>query len=71
MIHLFRQRTTDPELTFVANEIAWVVEQIIDNSSHNAEMLAVIKPCEELVIHCLSNYESWNNVVTIKHNSHP
>lgn len=65
------QRNADPELTLAANEVAWMVEQLIEQPLHNAETLSAIKPREELVVHRLSNYENWDNVVAIKHVSHP
>ncbi len=65
------QRDADPELTLNPNEVSWMVEQIIDNPSITAEELSEIKPREEIIVHRLSPYERWDNVIALKHESHP
>lgn len=65
------QRDADPELTLSANEVAWMVEQVIDNPSTTAEDLSKIKPRKEIIVHRLSPYEKWDNVIALKHESHP
>lgn len=65
------QRSADPKLTLTADEVAWMVEQIIDNPSITAEDLSKIKPREEIIVHRLSPYEKWDNVIALKHESHP
>lgn len=65
------QREADPELTLTAGEVAWMVEQIINNPAITAEDLSAIKPREEIIVHRLAPYERWDNVIALKHESHP
>lgn len=65
------QREADPKLTLTAGEVAWVVGQIIDNPTTNAETLSEIRPRKDIVIERHAPFERWDNIIAIKHNSHP
>ena len=65
------QRDADPALTIHPDEVAWMVGQIIDNPLTNAEALAEIKPRKEIVIQRHAPFERWDNVIALKHESHP
>ena len=65
------QRSADPATTLTADEVAWVVEQWIDNPSATAETLAEIKPRSEIVIKRHAPFERFDNVIAIAHESHP
>lgn len=65
------QRDADPELTLAAGEVAWMVGEVIKNPGTTAEALEEIKPREEIVISRHAPFERWDNVIAIKHNSHP
>jgi NAD(P)-dependent dehydrogenase (short-subunit alcohol dehydrogenase family) len=65
------QRKIEPELCLKADEVAWLVEQIIENPATTAEELAKIKPRKEVVVKRHAPFERWNNVIAIAHESHP
>jgi NAD(P)-dependent dehydrogenase (short-subunit alcohol dehydrogenase family) len=65
------QRVIEPQLCLRADEVAWVVEKIIENPATTAEELAQIKPRKDIVLKRLANYEKWPNVIAIAHESHP
>jgi len=65
------QRTIEPQLCLKADEVAWVVEQIIDRPDTNAEELAKIRPRHDIVVKRHAPFERWANVIAIAHESHP
>lgn len=65
------QRSIEPELCLTADEVAWMVEKLIEVPSLTAEDLAQIKPRPEIVVKRLAPYERWSNVIAIAHESHP
>ncbi|HVU25295.1 MAG TPA: SDR family oxidoreductase [Opitutus sp.] len=65
------QRVIEPDLCLRADEVAWVVDQIIDNPAVTAEDLAKIKPRADIVVKRHAPFERWNNVIAIAHASHP
>lgn len=65
------QRNADPDLTLSPEQVAWMVGELIDNPDHNAESLAAIKPHKDIVIERHAPFERWDNVVAMKHVSHP
>jgi NAD(P)-dependent dehydrogenase (short-subunit alcohol dehydrogenase family) len=65
------QRSADPNLTLTANEVAWMVDKILENPTITAEELSAIRPREEIIVHRLSPYEKWDNIIALKHESHP
>jgi NAD(P)-dependent dehydrogenase (short-subunit alcohol dehydrogenase family) len=65
------QRTIEPELCLKADEVAWMVERLIEAPASTAEDLARIKPRPEVVIKRLAPYERYANVIAIAHESHP
>lgn len=65
------QRTIEPALCLKADEVAWVVEELIRNPSATAETLAAIKPRQDIVVKRHRPFEAWDNVVALAHVSHP
>lgn len=65
------QRTIEPELCLRADEVAWLVERVIDAPFATPEDFALEKPRGEIVVKRLAPYERWPNVVAIAHESHP
>lgn len=65
------QRTIEPHLCLKADEVAWVVEQIIKNPAATAETLAAIKPRQDIVIKRQAPFKRWDNVIALAHESHP
>jgi NAD(P)-dependent dehydrogenase (short-subunit alcohol dehydrogenase family) len=65
------QRTVDPKSSLRADDVAWLVEQMMDNPSAAAEDLARDKPRQDIVVKRHSPFERWNNVIAIAHESHP
>lgn len=65
------QRTIEPHLCLKADEVAWVVEQIIDHPDTTPEALATIRPRHDIVIKRHAPFERWNNVIALAHESHP
>ncbi len=65
------QRTIEPALCLKADEVAWVVEQLIKHPAATAETLAAIKPRADIVVKRHRPFEAWDNVVAIAHSSHP
>lgn len=65
------QRTIEPALCLGADEVAWMVEKLIEVPSLTAEDLAQIKPRSEIVVKRLAPFERWSNVIAIAHESHP
>ena len=65
------QRVIEPELCLTADEVAWMVEQLLLDPTLVAEDLARIRPRKEIVVKRLSPYEKWSNVIAIAHESHP
>jgi NAD(P)-dependent dehydrogenase (short-subunit alcohol dehydrogenase family) len=65
------ERTIEPALCLQADEVAWLVERLIDSPASTAEDLAQIKPRSEVVIKRLPPYERYANVIAIAHESHP
>jgi NAD(P)-dependent dehydrogenase (short-subunit alcohol dehydrogenase family) len=65
------QRTIDPTLCLRADEVAWVVERILEKPSVTVEELIPIKPRADIVLKRLKNFEKWDNVLALAHESHP
>ena len=65
------QRTIVPAQCLKADEVAWVVEQVIRNPAATAETLAAIKPRRDIVIKRHAPFERWDNVIALAHESHP
>jgi NAD(P)-dependent dehydrogenase (short-subunit alcohol dehydrogenase family) len=65
------QRTIEPHLCLTADEVAWVVEQVIHNPAATAEILAANKPRQDIVIKRHAPFERWDNVIALAHVSHP
>lgn len=65
------QRTIEPHLCLQADEIAWVVDRILDDPATNADKLAQIRPRQDIVIKRHAPFERWDNVIAIAHESHP
>lgn len=65
------ERVIEPELCLRADEVAWLVEQVIDNPTTTAEELARIRPRAEIVVKRHAPFERWDNVIAIAHESHP
>jgi hypothetical protein len=65
------QRVIEPELCLRADEVAWVVDQIIENPAVTAEDLAKVRPRKEIVVKRHAPFERWDNVIAIAHESHP
>jgi len=65
------QREIVPELCLTADDVAWVVERVIETPSVTAEDLAAIKPRHDIVIKRHAPFERWSNVIAIAHESHP
>jgi len=65
------QRTIEPALCLKADEVAWVVEELIKNPAATAETLSAIKPRQDIVVKRHRPFEAWDNVVALAHESHP
>ena len=65
------QRTIVPAQCLKADEVAWVVEQLIKNPAATAETLAASKPRRDIVIKRHAPFERWDNVIALAHESHP
>lgn len=65
------QRTIEPHLCLQADEVAWVVEQVIANPAATAEALAQIRSRRDIVVKRHAPFERWDNVIAIAHESHP
>jgi NAD(P)-dependent dehydrogenase (short-subunit alcohol dehydrogenase family) len=64
-------RPIDRRLALLADEVAWVVEEIIKRPSVTAADLALLKPRREVVVKPHPPFERWPNVIAIAHDSHP
>ncbi len=65
------QRKIEPDLCLRADEVAWVVEELIRQPAATAETLAAIKPRKEIVVKRHAPFERWDFVVALAHESHP
>jgi NAD(P)-dependent dehydrogenase (short-subunit alcohol dehydrogenase family) len=65
------QRVIEPALALLADEVAWLVGEIIKNPATNAAELTQIKPRPEVVVKPHPPFERWPNVIAIAHESHP
>jgi NAD(P)-dependent dehydrogenase (short-subunit alcohol dehydrogenase family) len=65
------QRKIVPEDCLRADEVAWLVQRVIESPLATAEDLALEKPRAEVVVKRLPPYERWPNVIAIAHQSHP
>ena len=65
------ERTIDPQLCLRADEVAWLVEGVLDTPLATAEDFAARKPRPEVVVKRHAPYERWSNVIAIAHESHP
>jgi len=65
------QRTIEPHLCLTADEVAWMVERLIEAPSSTAEDLSRIRPRPEIVVKRLAPFERYDNVIAIAHESHP
>ena len=61
----------DRSLVLTAEEVAWLVEQVIDSPEVTVEELSARAPRQDVVIKHLPSYERWPNVIAIAHKSHP
>jgi NAD(P)-dependent dehydrogenase (short-subunit alcohol dehydrogenase family) len=61
----------NPGLVLTADEVAWLVEQVINNPAVTAEELAPLVPRKEVVVKRHPPFERWPNVIAIAHRSHP
>jgi NAD(P)-dependent dehydrogenase (short-subunit alcohol dehydrogenase family) len=64
-------RPIDRANALTADEVAWVVEQIIKKPTVTASELEAIKPRKEVVVKPHPPFERWPNVIAIAHESHP
>ncbi len=65
------QRSADPETTLTADEVAWLVQRMMETPAATAESLALEKPRPEVVVKRHPPFERFDNVVAIAHESHP
>jgi len=65
------QRTIDPQLCLRPDEVAWLVEGVLDSPLATAEDFATRRPRPEVVVKRLTPDERWSNVIAIAHESHP
>jgi NAD(P)-dependent dehydrogenase (short-subunit alcohol dehydrogenase family) len=65
------QRTIEPQLCLTADEVAWLVEQVITTPAATAEDLAQRKPRPAIVVKRHKPFERWDKGVAIAHESHP
>lgn len=65
------QRTTDPNSSLTADEVAWVVQSLIEDPGVTAERLSATKPRTALVVKRHPPFERYDNVIAIAHESHP
>jgi 3-oxoacyl-[acyl-carrier protein] reductase len=65
------QRTIEPQLVLNPDEVAWLVEGVIESPLATAEDFSAKKPRAEVVVKRLPPYERWPNVIAIAHESHP
>jgi NAD(P)-dependent dehydrogenase (short-subunit alcohol dehydrogenase family) len=65
------QREIEPELCLTADEVAWLVQRVLESPRATAEDLALEKPRAAIVVKRLAPYERWSNVIAIAHESHP
>jgi NAD(P)-dependent dehydrogenase (short-subunit alcohol dehydrogenase family) len=61
----------DHRLVLTADEVAWLVEQVMDNPAVTVEELAPIAPRKDVVVKHLAPFERYPNVYAIAHASHP
>ena len=54
-----------------ADEVAWLIEGVIESPLSTAEDFAAKKPRPEIVVKRHAPYERWSNVIAIAHESHP
>ena len=64
-------RPIDRAQALRADEVAWLVEEIIKNPAATAAELAKIRPRQEIVVKPHPPFERWPNVIAIAHESHP
>jgi NAD(P)-dependent dehydrogenase (short-subunit alcohol dehydrogenase family) len=65
------ERVIEPNLILIADEVAWLVEQIIKNPAVTAAELSAVKPRKEVIVKPHPPFERWPNVIAIAHESHP
>ncbi|HEY4247086.1 MAG TPA: SDR family oxidoreductase [Lacunisphaera sp.] len=65
------ERIIEPDLILLADEVAWLVTEIIKNPLVTAAGLSFVKPRKEVVIKSHPPFERWPNVIAIAHESHP
>ena len=65
------QRAIEPALCLRADEVAWMVEKIVEQPTVTVEDLIPIRPRTDIVIKRLKNFEKWDNVLALAHESHP
>ena len=64
-------RPIERNLALRADEVAWLVEEIIKDPAATVAGLARIKPRKEVVVKPHPPFERWTNVIAIAHESHP
>ncbi|HVZ64618.1 MAG TPA: SDR family oxidoreductase [Lacunisphaera sp.] len=64
-------RAIDRNLALRADEVAWLVSEIIQQPNVSIVELVSRKPRKEVVVKPHSPFERWNNVIAIAHESHP
>lgn len=64
-------RPIDRDLALRADEVAWLVGEIVQQPAVTVAELVSRKPREEVVVKPHPPFERWNNVIAIAHESHP
>jgi len=64
-------RPIERNLALRADEVAWLVEEIIKNPAITVAGLIPLKPRKEVTIKSHPPFERWSNVIAIAHESHP
>lgn len=65
------ERDVKPADCLTADELAWLVSEVIERPSVTAEELAPLAPRPEVLVKRLAPFERWDNVIAILHQSHP
>jgi len=65
------ERDVKPAECLTADEVAWLVEEVMAHPAVTAEELAPRAPRPEVIVERLAPFERWDNVIAILHQSHP
>lgn len=65
------ERDVKPAECLTADEVAWLVAEVIAKPSVTAEELVPRAPRPEVLVKRLAPFERWDNVIAILHQSHP